>query len=80
MWWPPSALLQIKVALDDRCPKRVHVYGGLLRPCDALGAGQQVLLKRGQFGFVYDDSKVVALQIVIGTLSPVRVSAARTFG
>jgi len=33
----------------------------LFRPFNAFGASQQVFLKRGQFGFVYQHSKVVAL-------------------
>ena len=50
--WLPSALLQIKVPWYDGCPKCIHVCGGLLCPFNAFQAGQHVLVRRGQLGFV----------------------------
>ena len=60
--------IRIEVPRDDPCPECVHVYGGLFRPFNALGARQQVFFKRRQFGLIFYHSKVVALKIVIGNM------------
>lgn len=51
----------VEVSCDDCCSERVNVVSGLLRPACALRAGQYVLFKSGQFGFIYHHSKVIAL-------------------
>ena len=46
-------------------PDRIHVVSRFRRTFSALGARQQVLLKRRKLGFVIHHAKVIPLQIVI---------------
>ena len=59
-----SDALEIEVPGDDRRAQRVHVRGGPLRPFDALGTGQQVLLYLRKLRLFNDHSKVVPFQVV----------------
>jgi hypothetical protein len=64
-WGSSGVQAKIEIPGDDACSDQVNVLSGLLRPLNALRTRQQVFLKRGQFVFVYNHSKVVALQIVV---------------
>jgi len=65
--------VQIEISDYDCASNHVHVLSRFFRPFGAFGARQKMFLERRKLGFVFQHSKVITLQVVVGKVVHARI-------
>jgi len=74
----PSLTLPI-YEIEPSSADRVHVVLGAVGSLGARSACQDVLIQRGEFGFVFDHAQVIPLKVVAGDGTPTAIERSRIF-